>query len=100
VTSWLPTLDRLVASIRPDRVHPDFRLWLTSYPSSAFPVTLLRQSTKVAALAARGVRPVLLRACEALSMAHHQRYAGAGGSAAIANTNMAGEVALTKTTRR
>jgi dynein heavy chain len=28
--SWLPTLDKLVSQIIPDRTHTDFRLWLTT----------------------------------------------------------------------
>ena len=37
-----PQLERLVEGISPDRAHLDFRLWLTSMPVRAFPVSVLQ----------------------------------------------------------
>ena len=33
-TSWMPRLERLLDEKDPKKVHKDFRLWLTSYPSN------------------------------------------------------------------
>lgn len=41
--SWLKELDRITQEvIVPESTHKDFRLWLTSYPSNAFPVSILQ----------------------------------------------------------
>jgi len=39
----MPTLEKIVSEIDPEAKGPgrDFRLWLTSYTSDKFPVTLL-----------------------------------------------------------
>ena len=37
--SWLPTLDRLLEELRDaENVSEDYRLWLTTMPTPAFPV--------------------------------------------------------------
>ena len=42
-TAWMSTLERLCETILvPEAVHSQFRLWLTSYPSKDFPMSLLQ----------------------------------------------------------
>ena len=47
--SWMGTLEQIVQNIQPDSksAGKEFRLWLTSYPSAKFPVTLLQNGIKM-----------------------------------------------------
>jgi len=58
--SWMPTLERMVENIDPNKVHPQFRLWLTSLPSPKFPVAILQNSSKMTVEPPRGMKGNLL----------------------------------------
>ncbi|KAL0221591.1 hypothetical protein RCL1_001445 [Eukaryota sp. TZLM3-RCL] len=60
--SWMMRLEELVAEMGSNpNVHPDFRLWLTSMPSTDFPVSILQQSVKITTEPPSGLKSNLMR---------------------------------------
>jgi hypothetical protein len=57
-------MERIIRKLSetPEKVHPDFRLFLSSMPSKFFPVSVLQNSVKVTSEPPKGLRANMKRA--------------------------------------
>ena len=58
--SWMGALDAKVEGFDLERCNPAFRLWLTSYPSDQFPVSILQNGVKMTLQPPKGIRANML----------------------------------------
>ncbi|KAF5308522.1 hypothetical protein FQR65_LT06187 [Abscondita terminalis] len=59
--SWMPKLDKIVETLQVSKVHPSFRLWLSSNPHPDFPISILQASIKMTTEPPKGLKANLKR---------------------------------------
>ncbi|KAL9923028.1 dynein heavy chain 2, axonemal kl-2 [Glossina fuscipes fuscipes] len=59
--SWMPTLDKIIATMQTMKLHKRFRLWLSSSPHPDFPISILQTGIKMTTEPPRGIKANMKR---------------------------------------
>ncbi|EDW33119.1 GL16213 [Drosophila persimilis] len=74
--SWMPALEYMWENMDTFNTVPNFRLWLTAYPTPQFPVTILQNGVKMTNEPPTGLRENLMRSYNSEPINEYEFYAG------------------------
>ncbi|KAI4463384.1 dynein heavy chain family protein [Holotrichia oblita] len=81
--SWMPALEKIWESMDTSNTDDNFRLWLTSYPSDKFPVSILQYGVKMTNEPPTGLQQNLLRSYLNEPVKNPDFYVGCPGKEAM-----------------
>ncbi|VVC38423.1 Dynein heavy chain, coiled coil stalk,P-loop containing nucleoside triphosphate hydrolase,Dynein heavy [Cinara cedri] len=82
-TSWMGQLEAICDSFDISTVNSKFRLWLTSYPSSQFPISLLQNGVKMTNEPPTGLQANMLRSYQSYPVTDEKFFEGCLGKERI-----------------